>query len=80
MTPELTNLLIQIPLAGIVLFLTLQFLKHLEVLNKSTLDFLSKQSEINREFIAMQRTQMNESLGRLAEEIKSLRIELHNGK
>ena len=70
------NLLIQIPLAGIIVFLTIRFLDHLKELNKSMLEFISKESETNRAFLKTQREQMNESVGRLAEEIKTLRIEL----
>lgn len=79
MNQEIVNLLIQIPLAGVIVFMTLQFLKHLETLNRNTLDFLAQQAQINREFLATQRIQTNESLGRLAEEIKTLRITMHNG-
>jgi hypothetical protein len=70
------NLLVQIPLAGIVVFLTLRFLIHLEKMNSNLFIFLSKEAETNREFLKTQREQMNQSIGRLAEEIKSLRINI----
>jgi hypothetical protein len=70
------NLLVQIPLAGIVVFLTLRFLIHLEKMNSNLFMFLSKEAETNREFLKTQREQMNQSIGRLAEEIKSLRINI----
>jgi hypothetical protein len=70
------NLLVQIPLAGIVVFLTLRFLIHLEKMNSNLFIFLSKEAETNREFLKTQREQMNQSIGRLAEQIKSLRINI----
>jgi hypothetical protein len=71
METQWINLLLQIPLAGIVVFLTIRFLKHLENVNKTMLEFIEKQEETNREFLQAQRQQMNEAIGRLAEEIKA---------
>ena len=76
MTAEILGLITQIPLAGIVLFLTIRFLEHLDKGNKIMLDFLGRQAETNREFLQAQREQVNLSLARLAEEIKGMRIEL----
>jgi len=73
---SVVNLLLQIPLAGIVVFLTVRFLMHLEKMNANLFAFLAKESETNREFLKVQREQMNESIGRLAEEIKTLRIKI----
>ena len=81
------NLLLQIPLAGLVVFETWLFLKHLasegkaqresqSAMQEAMLKFIGDQSETNRQFLATQREQMNSSLGRFSEEIKALRIEL----
>jgi hypothetical protein len=76
LSPELQNILIQIPIAGIVLFQTFRFLDHIKTHNDRMFEFLARQSEINREFLAAQRVANNEATGRLAEEIKTLRLEL----
>ena len=76
MNDSIVNLLVQIPLAGIIVFLTMKFLEHLRDLNTNLFEFLSKEAETNRQFLKTQREQMNESVGRLAEEIKTLRVQL----
>lgn len=78
---------VQLPLAALVVFLTLKFLDHLkemrkmdnatiESIHKESLEFASKEAEINRAFLTAQRAQMNESLARLAEEIKTNSINM----
>lgn len=81
------SLLIQIPLAGLVVFLTIRFLEHLKQIqdqyqttikemHKETLTFAADQANVNREFLKVQREQMNESIARLAEELKTTRLEV----
>lgn len=70
------NLALQIPLALVIVVLVVYFLKYLERANAQTLEFLTSQSEINREFIRVQQELHNQSIGRLAEEIKSSKVEM----
>lgn len=59
MTEASINLLMQIPLAGIVVFVVVLFLR-----------YLKEEAERTRSFLAEQRTQNNIATARLAEEIK----------
>jgi len=70
------NLLLQIPLAGVVVFVVVVFLRHLQATNKEMIDFIGQQSEVNRQFLATQREQMNSAIGRMADEIKMMREDL----
>jgi L-lactate utilization protein LutC len=70
MTDNWIDVLLQVPLAGVVVFLTIRFLAHLEKTNKETLEFIAKQEDVNREFLRTQREQMNNAIMKLAEEIK----------
>jgi hypothetical protein len=67
------NLLLQIPLAGVVVFVVVVFLKHLRETQTQMISFMSQQAETNRQFLATQREQMNAAIGRMAEELKLLR-------
>lgn len=67
------NLLLQIPLAGVVVFVVVVFLKHLRETQTQMITFMSQQAETNRQFLATQREQMNAAIGRMAEELKMMR-------
>lgn len=67
------NLLLQIPLAGVVVFVVVVFLKHLRETQTQMITFMSQQAETNRQFLATQREQMNAAIGRMAEELKLMR-------
>lgn len=58
------NLVLQIPLAVVIVFLVIRFLAFVKEVITQFLEFQSAQQKMNRE-------QMSESLARLAEEIKS---------
>jgi len=70
------NLLLQIPLAGVVVLVVILFLKHLKETNSQMVTFIGQQSEVNRQFLATQREQMNAAIGRMADEIKLMREDL----
>lgn len=76
MNDSTINLLLQIPLAGVVVFVVIVFLKHLRDVTTQMITFIGQQAETNRQFLATQREQMNTALGRMAEEIKHLREDL----
>ena len=76
MSESALNLLLQIPLAGVVVFVVVVFLRYLREMTSQMLTFMSEQAETNRKFLATQRQQMNEAIGRMAEEIKLMRIEV----
>lgn len=76
MSDTAMNLLMQIPLAGIVVFVVVLFLKHLNETTTQMINFIGQQAEINRQFLATQREQMNLSIGRMADEIKLMREDL----
>jgi 5-bromo-4-chloroindolyl phosphate hydrolysis protein len=67
------NLLLQIPLAGVVVFVVVVFLKHLRETQTQMITFMTQQAETNRQFLATQREQMNAAIGRMAEELKMMR-------
>jgi uncharacterized membrane-anchored protein YhcB (DUF1043 family) len=67
------NLLLQIPLAGVVVFVVVVFLKHLRETQTQMITFMSQQAETNRQFLATQREQMNAAIARMAEELKLMR-------
>lgn len=76
MSDSTINLLLQIPLAGVVVFVVIVFLKHLRDVTTQMITFIGQQAETNRQFLATQREQMNTALGRMADEIKLLREDL----
>lgn len=76
LSQELINLLLQIPLAGVVVVVVVLFLRYLEKNTNQMVDFMKQQADTNREFLKSQREQTNEAIGRLAEEQKSMREEL----
>lgn len=76
MSESTINLLLQIPLAGVVVFVVLVFLRHQEKSSTEMLGFMAEQSKINREFLSAQREQNNTALARLAEEQKETRIQM----
>lgn len=76
MTESTINLLLQIPLAGVVVLVVVLFLRHLKETTLQMIDFIGQQSEVNRQFLSSQREQMNAAIGRMAEEIKLMREDL----
>lgn len=77
MMPESAiTLLLQIPLAGVVVFVVWMYLRHQERANQQMLNFMAEQAAINREFLKTQREQYNAALGRLAEEQKEMRVQV----
>lgn len=75
MSEQIINLLLQIPLAGVVVIVVVLFLRHLERVTGQMITFMDEQANVNREFLKTQREQFSDGLGRLAEEIKQTRIE-----
>ena len=73
MSEQAVNLLLQIPLAGVVVFVVVVFLKYLKEMTTQMIEFMAQQAETNRQFLATQREQMNQAIGRMAEELKMLR-------
>lgn len=67
------NLLLQIPLAGVVVFVVVLFLRFLEKNTQQMITFMQQQSDTNREFLKTQREQTNSAISRLAEEQKEMR-------
>lgn len=65
----------QIPLALLLAILTIYFLRHLKDTQKDMLDFMKSQADQNQKWYEAQQSQNRESLGRLAEEIKSNKVE-----
>lgn len=65
----------QAPFAAIIAALFIYVLKHLERNNDKTIEFLSKQAELNRLFLQNQQDQHSSSTARLAEEIKGNRAD-----
>jgi len=76
MNEQTVNLLLQIPLAGVVVFVVVLFLKHLKETNSQMITFIGQQSEVNRQFLQSQREQTNAAIGRMADEIKMMREDL----
>lgn len=69
------QLALQIPLALVIVVLTIYFLKHMKESTKDMLSFMEKQMEANQKFLESQQEHNREALGRLAEEIKSHKME-----
>ena len=87
MSEQVITLLLQIPLAGVVVVVVVIFQRSQERIaeknaqaqqaqTQQLLDFMNQQADVNREFLKTQRDQTNSALGRLAEEQKSTREEL----
>lgn len=76
MSDQAINLLLQIPLAGVVVFVVVIFLKYLKEMIAQMINFMAQQAETNRQFLSTQREQMNLAIGRLADELKAMREEL----
>lgn len=74
-TPTWVSLALQIPLALVIVFLVIRFLDHMKTIHESTLKFIGEQAQVNREFLGAQREQMNQSITRLAEEIKTNKMD-----
>ena len=74
-TASWVNLALQIPLALVIVVLVVYFLRHLEKITTSFLSSLESQSNVNREFIKTQQDAHNQSVARLAEEIKNQRVD-----
>lgn len=80
MSESTINLLLQIPLAGVVVFVVVVFLKHLKETTAQMITFISQQAELNRQFLETQREQMNISIERMADEIALMREDLILGR
>ena len=76
MSDSTINLLLQIPLAGVVVLVVVLFLRFLEKNTQQMITFMQDQANTNREFLKSQREQTNAAIGRLAEENKEMRNEL----
>lgn len=76
MSEQIINLLLQIPLAGVVVVVVVLFLRFLERNTQQMITFMQQQSDQNREFLKTQREQTNAAIARLAEEQKETREEL----
>ena len=76
MSEQVINLLIQIPLAGVVVVVVVLFQKSQERQTQQMISFMQQQAETNREFLRTQREQTNAAIARLAEEQKDTREEL----
>jgi len=76
MSDATINLLLQIPLAGVVVVVVILFLRFLEKNTQQMITFMQQQADTNREFLKSQREQTNEAIGRLAEEQKEVRVSL----
>lgn len=66
------NLLIQIPLAGVVVVVVIVFLNFIGKYSANMMAFLDTQQKLMQKFIEEQREQSNLAMGRLAEEIKQV--------
>lgn len=73
MNDSTINLLLQIPLAGVVVFVVVLFLRFLAKNTQQMITFMQQQSDTNREFLKTQREQTNSAISRLAEEQKEMR-------
>lgn len=76
MSEQAVNLLLQIPLAGVVVVVVIVFLRHLEKSSDQMVKFLDAQAATNREFLTAQREQFAAAMARLAEEMKLVRLEM----
>lgn len=72
MSDSAINLLLQIPLAGVVVVVVVLFLKFLERNTQQMITFMQQQADTNREFLKTQREQTNATIARLTEEQKEM--------
>ncbi len=85
LTEPVINLLLQIPLAGVVAFVVWMFLKHLRQSeerqdNAQTrmIEFLGTQEENNRLFMREQNEIHAAGMARMADEVKNISLEVNN--
>jgi hypothetical protein len=83
MSDATINLLLQIPLAGVVVVVVVVFLKHLDKSNSRQdaaqdrmIKFLAEQEESNRAFLREQREANSVTIGRLADRIEAISKEV----
>ena len=83
MSDTVINLLLQIPLAGVVVFVVVVFLNHLDKSNvrqdaatQRMLDFLSVQEQLNRDFLKEQREESAQSLSNFGERLEKVSAEV----
>jgi len=83
MSDATMNLLLQIPLAGVVVVVVWVFLRHLDKSNarqdaaqQRMMEFLAEQEESNRIFLREQREQNGATIGRLADKIEAIAKEV----
>ena len=83
MSDATLNLLLQIPLAGVVVVVVWVFLRHLDKSNvrqdaaqDRMMKFLAEQEESNRAFLREQREQNGQTIGRLADKIEAIAKEV----
>lgn len=77
------NLLLQIPLAGVVVFVVWMFLKHLdksnqrqEAIQREMLTFIAQQEQLNRDFLTAQREATDQSLKDFGERLGAISNEV----
>lgn len=86
MSDATINLLLQIPLAGVVVVVVYMFQRSQEKIadknaeaqtaqTQQLLDFMKSEADVNREFLKTQREQSNAAIARMAEENKLIREE-----
>lgn len=85
MTEPVINLLLQIPLAGVVAFVVWMFLKHLRQSEERQdhaqtrmIEFLSVQEENNRLFMREQNELHAAGMARMADEVKAINLEVQS--
>lgn len=76
MSEAIINLLLQIPLAGVVVVVVVVFLKFLKDYYTAMIAYLTDQEKTTHEFLREQREQTNIAIGRLAEEMKTVSQEV----
>jgi hypothetical protein len=76
MSQDMINLLLQIPLAGVVVVVVIVFLRFIAQYNTGMMSFLSSQTASMQSFIKEQRLASNESIEQLAAEIKGISQEV----
>jgi len=76
MTEATITLLLQIPLAGVVVVVVVLFLKFLRDYYTAMIAYLGDQEKATHSFLREQREQTNEAVGRLAEEMKGVAQEV----
>ncbi len=67
------TLLLQIPLAGVVVYVVWLFLQYMRQTQQEMMAFIKQQEISNHDFLREQREASNEATARLAEEIKATR-------